>query len=316
MESHRHPLVVLSRTQAAAVIAATLLTRVAGSESIHVSCTDGGTGVMRGFGRHTKAPEVCDIDHACDGICTFALNPPCERCTLRPPRYLCHEPGQCSDTGPPCASEKARVALSLRAGRSAKTVWPNRRHPRCVLRCLPARSCGSTTTTMPPDGEPNLIGFWTITESSASDSCPAGVGRRLDHPADAPLGIVQDGRRIAACALPLISFSIGTLSAGSFTLDSGECCGVLADDGSYYDYSQKVIGAAPDSSGVVPIHIQWKMVRKGNSGPSGDPATCERVVSGTLTPLSPTCATHSDCIQVDPCGRCVEGRCRFDPLCR
>jgi hypothetical protein len=302
------------RVMAVVIVAATLMGQSAGFATIQISCMDGGTGVMRGFGKRLKAPDVCDIDHHCDGVCTFALNPPCERCDLRPTR-ACSEPGQCgADVGPPCASEKARIAVLARSDRATKTVWPNRRHPRYTLRCLPAR-CSTTTTTI-PDSQPNLTGNWTVTVNPVTDTCPAGVGRRLDSAPIEQLGVIQDGSTIGVCALPVVAQSIGMMSPSGFTVDSGPCCSVAADDGSIYGFSQIVSGSLPDSTGVVTLAIRWELDREGNSGPPGDPATCEKTVSGTMVPIRPSCTTHSDCIQVDPCGRCVDGHCTFDPLCR
>src|SRR5947207_3245512 len=81
--------------------------------AIRVTCEDGGSAVIAGFGRRFASGGTCDIDHSCDGICTFALNVPCMRCRLG---RGCPNPdaaaAEClDDAEPPCPSNIRPLAV-------------------------------------------------------------------------------------------------------------------------------------------------------------------------------------------------------------
>ena len=83
--------------------------------AIRVTCEDGGSAVIAGFGRRFASGGTCDIDHSCDGICTFALNVPCMRCRLG---RGCPNPdaaaAEClDDAEPPCPSNIRTLAVPM-----------------------------------------------------------------------------------------------------------------------------------------------------------------------------------------------------------
>jgi hypothetical protein len=61
-----------------AVVVGCLLPRVVFSgEAIRVTCADGGGDLVEGNGYSILSAGLCDVDHTCDGFCTFAFDPDC-----------------------------------------------------------------------------------------------------------------------------------------------------------------------------------------------------------------------------------------------
>src|SRR5438046_1971525 len=246
--------------------------------AIRVTCEDGGSAVIAGFGRRFASGGTCDIDHSCDGICTFALNVPCMRCRLG---RGCPNPevaaAEClDDTEPPCPSNIRTLAVPAFAARHP--ARPGRRTVRIAgrrlaLTCRPQRACAATTSTTVPPGIPDLSGDWTITEEVVSADCPPGVAE-LAGPH--PLRIEQTGAELRACAdrdRPF--FDGGAVSPSGFTLATGDSCCVSNGD-QLFDFSRTLSDTLPAGAGGVAVTDRWSL-----SEDSGGPFTCSRTATGT-----------------------------------
>ena len=281
--------------------------------AIRVTCEDGGSAVIAGFGRRFASGGTCDIDHSCDGICTFALNVPCMRCRLG---RGCPNPdvaaAECLDhTEPPCPSNIRTLAVPAFAARHP--ARPGRRTVRIggrrlALTCRPQRACAATTSTTVPPGIQDLSGDWTIIDQVVSADCPPGVAEHFPGPH--PLRIEQTGTELRACAdgdLPF--YDGGAVSPSGFTLATGNCCGVSNGD-QLFDFSRTLSGTLPAGAGGIAVTDRWSFSEERG------PVTCSRTATGTLVADSVPCAAQKDCTQRDACTRCEAGSCRRIPACR
>ena len=65
----------------------------------HIRCRDGGADAIVQRGVLSGRSSVCDVDRACDGVCTFAISQACLPCYLG----LCPPDVECgNDPLPPC----------------------------------------------------------------------------------------------------------------------------------------------------------------------------------------------------------------------
>ncbi len=274
------------------------LPRVAFPALLHVTCRDGKrSAYVQGFGRTARDRNVCDIDGAADGVCTFSLSG-CEDCRV----HLCFpDDDMCEDTPSPCPSINQRIALPLRRGR-AKTKKITSGSFAYVLRCLPSRSRAVSTTTLPP-----LTGNWTITDTSVTDTCPPDIEQLLASLNS--LSIIQGDSTVGICGDAFIAASSGPLSALGFTVDGGQC----AEIGSF-NYSETLSGAFVSGSADILVTRHFVMTPPGPCAPG--PVVCERFSTGVMMRVTKVCASNIDCIALDPCSRCVNGSCWTNPLCR
>ncbi len=296
----------------AVLLLATGLPAAAGT--IHLTCHDGGDAVGRGFGRHFRSAAFCDLDARCDGICTFSLNPSCLQCNLG---RGCPSPDSyyeaCADHADfPCPSTFPMLAIPTRPGRPLR-VGRRCHRLRVVLTCLAAADCPSpsTTTTLPP-GLSDLTGDWTITNTVVADTCPPAVAARFAAPTHS-LRLAQQGTLLLGCVDGSLFSDGGAVTSSSFDLDTGNHLEIIAPGSYDYGFSRHLSGTLPATSGQTTVMQRWTFT-PGPSAPPGE-VPCARTVGGVMTPIAPACGGDADCIEREPCARCVGGACRWLPDC-
>jgi hypothetical protein len=244
-----------------------LLSATATFAVVHVTCRDGDPTARIQQGSHHAKYPLCDLDNACDGVCTFSFWRSCLGCYLKLGENTCSPDAAAFACPPavhtaPCPPDTPTYAVSLRDTkpriRVVRTPREGRLAPKVfVLRCLPPKpgqcAANTTTSTTIPPGTPELTGDWTLTETSVVDTCPQGatssIGVQLhDHP---EVGIDQIGTDLMACGVGIVQTS-GTLSPASFLLDTGVCCSVGP-----YDFSQRLSGALPLRGDRTTVMGQW-----------------------------------------------------------
>jgi hypothetical protein len=296
--------------------------------AVHVTCRDGGKTATLERGNVLSRYPLCDLDAACDGVCTFSFQPACLSCYLNltlSPGPVC-SPDASEVCAPaidpaPCPPRTALYAVALTGAKPRTRVVRFPRDGRIarsvvVLRCLPAKRehCATTTTTTLSPGLPDLTGDWTLTETTVSGDCPPGltepVGTLLhDHP---EIGILQTGNALEACGDGIVQ-TAGELSPSSFSFDTGMCCGRSdATSMELYDFSQRLSGQLPGPGGVISVMGEWNFKRDG-SPPGG--ASCTRTSQALLVRSQHACQTNADCIAIDPCLRCAAGSCTHITAC-
>jgi hypothetical protein len=209
----------------------------------HVWCHDGGAGVTVQRGsrrlRTTGDSSVCDVDQACDGVCTFVIDQAYLPCYLG----LCSSDdvaGVGNNAMPPCPSsytlhQPYAVDIMGRRSRTRVVRYPrNRRVPArvAVLHCLRGRraDCAATTTTTLPPGLPDLTGDWTRTVTGSGSNCPPEVDAFLTSLVTSVpnVGALQMGTGINTCAAGAVSAGIDPISGGTVSSEGF----VLKDSGS------------------------------------------------------------------------------------
>jgi len=272
-----------------------------------LTCRDGGSDVVQAFGRRVKGLGLCDLDKACDGICTF--NAPYVHglrcalvggpdCSAGP----CVTPRRAATTmlGRHCPDPIPRYAISLTAGRHRRTFNKGR----VVVRCLPAKHCTTTTSTLPP-GIPDLTGEWTVTETDSTDTCT--VPPDPDFVALYPhyqLILTQVGIDLLACGFA----GETTVSGEGFTVDSGDCCSIRN-----YNFAHQLTATLPGSNGIARVTDEWEF---SPAGPRGGPIVCTQTAHAVMFRVAHPCQQDADCFESDGCTRCVAGNCVLAVGCR
>lgn len=132
----------------------TLLWMSVTSAAVHVTCHDGSRVARVRQGNLTGRYRLCDLDGACDGVCTFSISSVCLACYLNTqlaPSDFCSPEAaaackQATATGPTASSavnsQVYAITLTRRRARSRLVRTPREGHiPRraFVLRCLPPK---------------------------------------------------------------------------------------------------------------------------------------------------------------------------------
>jgi hypothetical protein len=288
--------IVRKTTFAVALVTALASTAFAG---IRITCRDGATqGRVQKGARSVVDSSVCDIDRAPDGICTFSFS--ChEACEVSQCR-----PDDCNIPFPvPCPPMHARVAVPVRPHGVAIV-----RQDGVMYRCLPAR--GATTTTTLPDPS-DLTGVWLLADRMVSNTCPATIEARLAS--DTRVAILQTGSQVSICGPFPFAASSGLLTPSGFAIDFGDHFGISGDNVSL-NLREQFSATLPFVGSTIDV------VRHDTMTPAGPPPTgpvvCERTAKGVLVRLAIPCASHTDCLGLDPCSRCIATQCRTDPRCR
>lgn len=318
----------MRRLSSGLVLVVILIPATAAFAVVHVTCRDGDSTARLQQGTHHAKYPLCDLDNACDGVCTFSFLPECVSCYLKLDENTCSPDAAAFACPPavhtaPCPPDDPVYAVALRGTkprtRVVRTPREGRLAPKVfVLRCLPPKdgqcaASATTSTTLPP-GTPELTGDWTLTETSIMDTCPQGVttpiGMQLhDHP---EVGIDQIGTDLMACGAGIMQTS-GTLSPTGFLLDTGVCCSVSGRPTGYYNFSQRFSGALPLQGDQTTVLGQWIFTPNGSSPGR---ASCSRTSTAILQRSAPhLCQTSADCIQLDPCLRCTSGTCAHIAAC-
>jgi hypothetical protein len=276
-----------------------------------LTCQDGGSVVGRGLGGHFKTSDLCDVDHQCDGVCTFQFTDKCLKCYLGPG---CRSPDgvfdACPpDVPPPCPTKIPTYFVGIIKGKAG--------HRRVrlgglvvTLRCMPNPHCTTTTTTTPPNGNPDLTGDYVFIDTAVADSCPVSASAQFVQGETRAVRIVQGTTTVSMC-LDGVESVVGTLSSSptGFTLRDGSHS--LIDQGTAYDVSEAVTLSSTGTQ--LAATRQWNLAYSyGQAAPA-----CSRAVTGLLEPAPALfCLGYTECVFVDPCDRCMDGVCRFLPGCR
>ena len=285
--------------------------------TLAITCEDGSSrAIARAHGKrevYTSMPRfpVCDVDGACDGLCTFILEAGCIEWMLGPQRS---EPpcGYLRDAPCPSYIHTNHFIVPLRRGRKARTAVRHLGRLTLVLRCRPApRGCATTTvttTTLP--GVPNVTGYWTLT-GTATGNCSPGLPSLPFAPE--VLLVQQAGTQIRAGSDDACYNGTISSSGRSLIVESGHAVGGCST--SLYDLSSSVSASLPDSRGVISLSQHWNLTPE-QPNPACPP--CEIIWRGTMAIVTKPCVTHRECVKAfEPCSRCVGGICtRVDPLCR
>jgi len=132
----------------------TLLSMSPTSAAVHVTCHDGSRIAHVRQGNLNGRYRLCDLDGACNGVCTFAISSVCLSCYLNTqlsPSDVCSPEAaaackQATDTGPTATSsvnsQVYAIALKNKRPRTKLLRTPREgRIPRraFVLRCLPPK---------------------------------------------------------------------------------------------------------------------------------------------------------------------------------
>jgi len=160
----------------------------------------------------------------------------------------------------------------------------------------------------------DLTGDWTIIETNLSETCPPDIEQILSpyH----SLSILQSGSTVSVCGDAFIHNSSGPLTAAGFTVDSGPCCAVgLPPPHHFYNFSEQLSAMFVVGSPDVAVTRTFTMTPAGPLTAPG-PVVCERKSSGVITRVTKSCGSNIDCLDLDPCSRCVGGYCWTNPLCR
>jgi hypothetical protein len=247
-----------------------------------------------GAKRSGRFANICDLDGAVDGVCTFYSNSQILKCLLDHDEG-CHDIFGDESPPAPCSFEDSPVAVALGPHQRSKTIVRRRLHERISFRCLAAQSAATTTTTTVP-GVLNVAGDWGFITRSVTSDCafevPPYVGTRFL--------IQQDGTSLHGCRLGYFAFG-GTASASGFTFGPTSS----PDD----RFVTTITGTS--AGGDINVSEVW-------SGPT-QYSNCRITWNGIMAPRRGAgCSVHSDCIAVDgPCSRCFDGQCRIPaPFCR
>jgi hypothetical protein len=297
-----------------AVVVACLLPPVAFSgEAIRITCADGGGDLVEGNGHSVFSAGLCDVDHTCDGYCTFAFDPYCPICLSQFSGAFTCSPDAHEEACPglpvfPCASDLPHVVLTLGQKRQAHMrmhVRIKQRHFTLLLRCEYPGSCTSPLYQPPlPQNVPDLTGDWQIQETAADTDCSSIVVHRLKTPPTVRL--VQTGLAVFACGLGM---------QGS-VLDSTLNLGTPPTDFDGIDaYTERVSGALPTDGGPITVTESWSLTRV---EPPAGLTICTRTATASMSRL-PALPCHNDaeCIAADACTRCSNVRlCTRSPFCQ
>ena len=265
---------------------------------------------VRGFGRTYQHSLLCDVDHACDGICTFAFEDRYAECLVRKP-FTRHCPPSIGEltSAPglaPCPSGVPHYALTWESQTSTRRVVKHG-GVRFMLRCLANASCGTTTTSTLPPGLRDYSGDWEVTIAPVRNDCPAGLEGVVNRPSQ--LMVVQQGTRLSGCGA--ISTSKGTVSESGFVLAlKPNCCFYNGSMGRGARLSRE-FQATIDGKRMQVVD-RWDLVPL----PPLSPQPCEIVAWGTMERLVTPCQNDRECLErVDTCSRCIGGTCIRRPGC-
>lgn len=253
----------------ATVLCAASTTLAGGGPPIHVTCRDGETMALIQRGNHRSQAPLCDVDRTCDGVCTFSYYASCFACYAGvrvPPPDTCSPDTECDpDLGfPPCPSPDPVYAIALRNGKPRTKVrrvgGGSKRAPSAfVLRCRPAKTGCTTTTTLPTSV--NLTDDWTLSIQSIEDGCPSGFAAATipnATPGDHPIAILETASGVFSCNDKLAPANVAK-SDSEVTLDlrtddprSTQFCPNIEPTGCY-SVSNHVSGHLPPSNGAIDI---------------------------------------------------------------
>ena len=195
----------------------------AAAVTVRITCRDGNPKArVVSKGHHRKLTNVCDLDGAADGVCTFYSEGTVLKCAI-------NGGSGCQDvsdesSAPPCPFSSQPIALPLgHSGHAAKRIRiiKNGVYPsdRFIMRCLPSRQPESTTTTTTLPGVPSLSGVWTLVDNDLAEGCPPGA----QTPTLGPSIIMQQtGTSLAACAMGYLNFTGETSKAGFTSNPAGD----------------------------------------------------------------------------------------------
>jgi hypothetical protein len=279
--------------------AALLSVLPASARTLRVACREGGIdATVRGRGNRFRQQgeadyNVCDVDRTCDDICTFAIQADCLDWLLGPRKS--EPPCTLSPSGA-CRSSALLVALPLGTGRRSTTRVIKFRRKRVVLRCRRSRPCTTPTTSTTLPASVNLSGDWTITATDIDGNCLPGVSF------DDSLLLLHSGSDVTTCFL-----YAGSAVGGDLVLTNER---FVTTPRCSYDWTKQLMGTLVDDD-TLAITEHWHFEPRS----SGDCEACTRTRTGIMSRRVTGCASHHDCLAIDPCSRCVDGACIVNPLC-
>jgi hypothetical protein len=318
MRQRRHAGALTTVTMSALILLAVPVL----SDTLRITCADGGGDLFEGHGHTVWSPGFCDADHACDGFCTFTFDPRCAVCLGNYSGRLTCSPDGNAEVCPglpalPCPSGLPHVVLNnlgeKRHVQKRLHFTFAKRHFTLILRCEFGRGC-PVPPQAPPPGVPDVGDVWSLQETTANTDCPASLLTGLRPPA--AIRLSQNGVGITACIDPQDSgpdsmspLGQGIVSDSTLSVSSGPI-GWGIDT-----YTLSLVAPVPVSGTSTTVSEQWTF-RQDN--PARTPV-CTRTATATMArrPMPP-CTADEHCVAIGPCMRCNKHtlQCALSPLCQ